>query len=69
MPLWENLAKSYSEYKNLISLNKEQVGILIWSFGHVDLEVIKKNFKLWNSFEMYILNKVGLKWFNNFTVT
>jgi len=45
------------------------MGILIWTFGHVTLPVIEKNFKLWNSLEMFILSKVGLNKINPFTLS
>lgn len=42
-PLWQSLANHFCEYKNLLKLQKEQVGLLIWSFGHCDLDVVKSN--------------------------
>jgi hypothetical protein len=68
-PLWECLARHFCEYKNLMRLQKEQIGLLIWSFGHSDIDVVKANQRLWNSIEMFILNKVGLKKFNGFTIS
>jgi hypothetical protein len=50
-------------------LQKEQIGILAWSFGHAGLSVIENNYKLWNSLEMFIINKVGLSRVNPFTLS
>lgn len=60
LPLWRHLGEHYKEYKNLLSLQREQIGILVWSFGHADLDILKRNYKLWNSFEIHISQKIGL---------
>ncbi len=69
LPIWESLTAHFSDYKNLQELNKEQVGILMWSFGHSGQDVVNNNFKLWNTFEVYITQKIGLNKFNNFNLS
>lgn len=68
-PLWAHLAGHFQEHRNLAALRQEQVGILVWSLGHADLDVVKGNFRLWSSLEMFILTEVKLKSFNNFNLS
>lgn len=42
---------------------------MVWSLGHLDMDNVKGNSKLWNSLEMYILTEVKLKSFNNFNLS
>ena len=42
---------------------------MAWSFGHLDLDVIKKNNKLWNSLETFISTKALMKNFNNLSIS
>jgi hypothetical protein len=39
--LWSTVGVRFSEYRTLLMLSKEQIGILVWSFGHLNLDIIK----------------------------